>query len=984
MCIIASHPTIYLSFLMVTNVMKKQILLVAGITAMLSLAACTAKDAQQEQGQTDSDQAKSIDLPQGFKKIVSVAKKGDEIVIPFTKYQLDNGLTVILHPDNSDPLVHVDITYHVGSGREEPGKSGFAHFFEHMMFQGSENVADEQHFGLITESGGTLNGSTNTDRTNYYETVPSNQLERMLWLEADRMGFFLDAVTTEKFENQRETVKNERGQNYDNRPYGLLRERVGEALYPEGHPYSWSTIGYIEDLNRANLTDLKKFFLRWYGPNNATLTIGGDMDEAQTLAWVKKYFGGIPRGPEVMKPEYHKVTLEQDRYISMEDNVSLPLIYMSFPTVHGNHPDEAPLDVLMSILGSGKTSLLYKNMVKNGKAVQASANHGCGELSCQFTLLALPTPGNSLSQLETIIRASLDEFETRGGATDDDIARVKAGIVSGMVYGLESVSGKVSQLAAYETYRSNPDGISDDIARYENVSKDDVMRVYKAYIKDKHAVVMSIVPKGQANSIVKADTWQRYERNIPENSGDSRLTLRPGKSDFDRTVIPSPGKNPSITVPDIYRVQIKNGVKVLGAVNEEVPTTTIQLRIPAGQTRESINQLGLASLTAAMLEENTLKSSAEELSNELQKLGSSVSFAARDKFTTLSIRTLSKNIEPTLAIAMERLTLPKFDVADFERLQKQQIEGLKNAKKNASPMATEIFSKLVFGFDNSFAHSNNGTIATVEKLTIEDVKAFYHGNYGPANAEVIVVSDVDNVSITEHLKVLNIWKGQSSKMPAIKAFPELAAGTLYFIDKPDAAQSEIRIGKRAMNYDATGEYFKADLMNYNLGGAFNSRINLNLREDKGYTYGARSFFNGNDLRGIYRAQAGVRADTTADSILQFRNEINAFRENGLTDEELTFMKSAIGQRDARAYETPSQKLGFLSEIMTYSLDNTFVDEQNTILANIGKAELNLLAAKHLKLDEMITVVVGDKAKIMDSLKPMFVHIVELDEQGKAL
>jgi zinc protease len=328
-------------------------------------------------------------------------------------------------------------------------------------------------------------------------------------------------------------------------------------------------------------------------------------------------------------------------------------------------------------------------------------------------LLALPTPGNSLSQLETIIRASLNEFETRGGATDDDIARVKAGIVSGMVYGLESVSGKVSQLAAYETYRSNPDGISDDIARYENVSKYDVMRVYKAYIKDKHSVVMSIVPKGQASSIVKADTWQRYERNIPENTGDSQLALRPGQSDFDRTVIPSPGKNPSIKVPDIYRVQIKNGVKVLGAVNEEVPTTTIQLRIPAGQTRESINQLGLASLTAAMLEENTLKSSAEELSNELQKLGSSVSFAARDKFTTLSIRTLSKNIEPTLAIAMERLTLPKFDVADFERLQKQQIEGLKNAKKNASPMATEIFSKLVFGFDNSFAHSNNGTIATV-------------------------------------------------------------------------------------------------------------------------------------------------------------------------------------------------------------------------------------------------------------------------------
>jgi zinc protease len=385
-----------------------------------------------------------------------------------------------------------------------------------------------------------------------------------------------------------------------------------------------------------------------------------------------------------------------------------------------------------------------------------------------------------------------------------------------------------------------------------------------------------------------------------------------------------------------------------------------------------------------MLEENTQKSSAEDLSNQLQKLGSDVSFGAGDKFTTLRIRTLSKNIEPTLSIAMERLTVPKFDAADFERLKKQQIEALKNAKKNAAPMATEIFSKLVYGFDNSFAHSNSGTIATVEKLTLEDVKAFYTANYGPANAEVIVVSDIDSKGMTKHLQALNNWTGQSSQMPAIKVFPKLAAGTLYFIDKPDAAQSEIRIGKRALNYDATGEYYRADLMNYNLGGAFNSRINLNLREDKGYTYGARSFFNGNDFRGIFRAQAGVRSDTTADSILQFRNEINAFKDNGLTDEELIFMKSAIGQRDARAYETPNQKLNFLSEIMTYGLEKTFVDEQNTILANIGKAELNILAAKHLKLDEMITVVVGDKAKVMDSLKPMFENIVELDEEGKVL
>jgi zinc protease len=272
-------------------------------------------------------------LPDGVTFVESVERKtADELVIPYSKYVLDNGLTVILHQDHSDPLVHVDVTYHVGSGREEIGKSGFAHFFEHMMFQGSENVGDEQHFKIVSESGGTLNGSTNNDLTNYYETAPANQLEKMLWLEADRMGFLLDAVTQEKFEIQRDTVKNERGQTFDNRPYGLVTERVGEALHPEGHPYSWSVIGYLEDLDRVDVNDLKKFFLRWYGPNNATLTMGGDIDPEQALAWVAKYYGAIPRGPEVEMPLKPAVTLDKDRYISLEDRVSLPLLFIDLPS----------------------------------------------------------------------------------------------------------------------------------------------------------------------------------------------------------------------------------------------------------------------------------------------------------------------------------------------------------------------------------------------------------------------------------------------------------------------------------------------------------------------------------------------------------------------------------------------------------------------------------------------------------------------------
>src|SRR5687768_1273199 len=292
------------------------------------------------------------------KLVEKVHRKGNELVIPYEKYLLPNGLTLVIHEDHSDPVVQVDVTYHVGSAREQIGKSGFAHFFEHMMFQGSDHVKDEEHFKMVTDAGGTLNGSTNRDRTNYYETVPANQLEKMLWLEADRMGFLVDAVTQQKYEVQRATVKNERGQNYDNRPYGLLGEVTARNLYPYGHPYSWLTIGYIEELNRVNAEDLKNFFLRWYGPNNAVLTVGGDVNPKQVVAWAEKYFGSIPKGPAVSPVKLPLPVLDKDRYISMTDNYAkLPMLRMIYPSSPSFSKDEPALDCLAEIIGQGKTSL---------------------------------------------------------------------------------------------------------------------------------------------------------------------------------------------------------------------------------------------------------------------------------------------------------------------------------------------------------------------------------------------------------------------------------------------------------------------------------------------------------------------------------------------------------------------------------------------------------------------------------------------------
>ena len=959
--------------------MTKKLLL--SVSVALMLAACQGAENTAEKAK---DVAAKITLPAGVTLLETVTKKGDEVVIPYKKYKLDNGLTVVLHQDKSDPLVHVDVTYHVGSGREDIGKSGFAHFFEHMLFQGSKNVKDEQHFGLITESGGTLNGTTNGDRTNYFETVPSNQLEKMLWLESDRMGYFLNgpAVGEKAFEVQRETVKNERGQRVDNQPYGLLFERVGEAMFPEGHPYSWSTIGYLEDLDRADINDLKRFFLKWYGPNNATLTIGGDLDETETLEWVRKYFAPIPSGPEVGNPEYVPVTLDADRYISLEDkNARLPLLFMSWPTVHANHPDEAPLDVLQNIMGGGQTSLLYKNLEKPGLTVQAASGHQCREISCSFTLFALANPARvkSLADMESVIRESLVEFEGRG-VEDDDLTRVKADIVSGMIYGLESVRGKISQLAAYQTFRDNPNGIADDIARYEGVTKADVMRVYNKYIKEKPAVIMSIVPEGRLDAIAKADTWERYERTLPPATEAEPFEWTPPEDNFDRSIIPPAGPNPSIKAPDVYNASV-NGIPVLGAINNEVPTTTVSVRIKTGQMHEPMDKLGLAAMTAAMLGEATTESTAEELSNRLDKLGSAVTFNSGDTFTTMRIRSLSKNLDETVAIAMEKLLKPKFDEADFKRNQANTLQGIRQAKKQPAQTASEIFNKVMYGTDNNFAFSNAGTEETAQNITIEDVKAFYDTHYSPKIASIIAVSDLGESALTKALAPLKDWEG--GDVPAVKAnpFPELDAKTIYFVDQPGAPQSEIRIGKRALPFDATGEYYKSGIMNFMLGGAFNSRINLNLREDKGYTYGARSFFSGDETRGWYRAGAGVRADSTAASIKEFVSEISKYHSQGVTPEELEFTKSAMGQRDARAYETPGQKLGFLGRMMTYDLKPSFVDDQADILQGMSKADVDALASKHLNLDDMIMVVVGDKAKYMDEVKALGYPVVEIDADG---
>ncbi|MDX5438361.1 MAG: insulinase family protein, partial [Pontibacter sp.] len=694
------------------------------------------------------------------KLVEKVTKKGDELVIPYSKYKLANGLTLIVHEDHSDPVVHVDVTYHVGSAREEVGKSGFAHFFEHMMFQGSDNVADEEHFKIVSESGGTLNGTTNRDRTNYFETLPSNQLATALWLEADRMGFLLDAVTQKKFEVQRETVKNERGQNYDNRPYGLVYEMTSKNLYPYGHPYSWTTIGYIEDLNRVNVNDLKNFFLRWYGPNNATVTVGGDVKPEEVVKLVEKYFGSIPAGPAVQDMKPMVPTLDKDRYVSYEDNVRFPLLRMTYPTPEAGHKDEAALDILAEVLGQGRNSIFYKNFVKDQKALSASASNSTSELAGEFGISVTAFPTAKLADMEALLRKSIAEFEQRG-VTDDDLIRFKAQAESSLINRMASVSGKVSQLAAYETFRNNPNYIQEEIKRINSVTKEDVMRVYNQYIKGKHAVILSVVPKGKADMIAKADNYtiskDGYVAGADEYSG---LKYTKAVDTFDRSKRPEIGANPVVAVPNYYTSKFKNGLKVIGTKSDEIPTVTLQLTIAGGHrlSAKDMSKAGVSSLTAAMLNEDTENYTSEDFTNELNKLGSSVRVFSGSEETIISVQTLKKNLDKTLALMEERMFRPKFNQDDFDRLKKQQLEGIANQATQPTVIASNVYSKLLYGADHIAAMPSSGTAATVANITLDDVKKFYQDNYSPSVANLVVVGDITEKEIMPKLAFLKNWK----------------------------------------------------------------------------------------------------------------------------------------------------------------------------------------------------------------------------------
>ncbi len=910
-----------------------------------------------------------IDFPQGVYPEQTSPKLKEKFNIDYKKYKLSNGLTVILHKDTSDPLVHVDLTYHVGSAREEIGKSGFAHFFEHMMFQGSRHVRNQEHFKYITEAGGTLNGTTNQDRTNYYQTVPANELEKVLWLESDRMGYLLDAVSQQKFEIQRDTVKNERAQNYDNRPYGLVSETLSAALYPASHPYSWPTIGYVQDLDKVGVDDLKDFFLRWYGPNNATLTIGGDINYTRTLAWVEKYFGDIPAAPEVQHAPKRPVKLASDRFVTLEDNIKQPLLVMSWPTLYPGTKQTYALDILASLLGNGRNSLLYQAFVKSGKALVADANQICGELACHFQISVLGKENQDLTPIRAEIMAIIEGL-TEKAITAQDLAQIKGMAEANAVFSLESVQGKVSQLAANQTFYKTPDRLDHWWQSINAITAKDVDKALMSFIKTKPSVSLSVVPKN--NKWLEAQK-QNYtiKRALPKTDipTSPKMAKRITSTRFDRTIAPAPFGSVSIKVPQLYETQLENGMTLVGTQATENDTIVLHFVLPAGSVNEPEKLHGIAELTAQMLMEGTQTHTSEEIEAKLDRLGSTINVSAGRYGTTLSISSLTKNFDATLLIAADILLHPRFDEEDFKRIKQQALEKVAFTRLSPTWKASQARREVLYQ-DLWYGLPTEGVFATIKELNLSDVRDFYQRNYTPQQTTLIAVGNITQADLLKEIAPFSQWKGELALAPAKPSFRNLSEQTIWLVDKPDAPQSVVQFVRHGLPYSSIGEMFKIRLANFNLAGNFNSRLNQNLREDKGYTYGASGSIFGDKNTGEIVFQAQVRADSTLAAINEIRYELDLAAASGFSEKELEFMRLAVGQSEALSYETPNAKANLIALIKRFDLPDDYKDKQNQLIETIKKSELDALAKKWFKPQDYQIIVVGDAKTLTPQLQTL--------------
>jgi zinc protease len=918
------------------------------------------------------------------------AEDNARLSVEFEKYELENGLDVILHQDKSDPIVSVAIQYGVGSNREKTGRTGFAHLFEHMLFQESENIPQDQFFKKIQDAGGTLNGGTWKDGTIYYEIVPKNALETVLWMESDRMGFLINTVTESAFTNQQEVVQNEKRQRVDNRPYGHTSWVLDKNLYPEGHPYNWQVIGELIDLQSATVEDVKEFYDKYYGPNNATLVLAGDFEKVDVKPMIQKYFGEIKRRQEVNPLKPQTVTLSETKRLYHEDNFATTAqLNMVWPTVEQYQPDAYALDFLGEIFSRGKKAPLYKVLVKEKDLTSRTVAYGnAQELAGEFQISITANSGVNLKDIEKGIYEAFALFE-KDGVTDRDIERIKAGLETEFYNGISSVLGKSFQLAQYNVFAGDPGFIEKDIENIKKVTKEDVMRVYKKYIKGKPFVLTSFVPKGQldliAENSIKANVVEEeIKENVSKTVEDAKTEIARTPSSFDRSVEPVQGPAPELNIPKIWTSSLSNGIKVYGIEQNEIPTVNFSLIMEGGHLLDDKNKNGVANLMTDIMMEGTANKTPEELEEEIELLGATINMYTTNESIVIEGNTLVRNFDKTMKLVEEILLEPRWDEEEFIRIKTKTKNEIKRQDADPGTVAGRVYNKLLYGKDHIFSLPIIGTEKSVEAITINDVKDYYNKNYSPSVSSFQIVGKIDKDKALNNLKGLEErWKAKEVKIPSYPVTNNRDKASLYFVDIPNAKQSVINIGYLSIPR-TDPDFFPVEVMNYKLGGSFSGNVNLILREEKGYTYGARTGFSGSKIPGKFTASSSVRTNTTGESVQIFKEQIAGYK-NGISEDDLAFTKNALIKSNARRFETQSSLLGMLREMSEYNLPANYIESEEKVIKEMTLERHKALANKYLDESKMAYLVVGDAATQFAQFKDMgFDEIKLLDKEGEEL
>ena len=890
-----------------------------------------------------------------------------EFKVAFEKFTLENGLQVILHIDRSDPVVAVALTSHVGSAREGEGKTGFAHLFEHLLFLESENLGKGGLDKMSARIGGSgANGSTSRDRTNYFQTVPKDALEKMIWAEADKLGFFINTVTEPVLAKEKQVVKNEKRQSVDNRPYGHTSYVIDKNLYPKGHPYSWQVIGSLEDLQNATLQDVKDFYNRWYVPNNVTLTIAGDFDVEQTKEWVHKYFDEIKRGEDISKMEKQPSTLADTKKLFYEDNFArVPQLTLTWPGVYQYHPDSYALEVLASYLSEGKKAPLNTVLVENKKQTdRVDAFQYNSEIAGQFMLRVTAFPGTDLQEVMVSIEEGFSDFEKNGIVTND-LERIKAGQETQFYNSLSSVLGKGFQLAQYEIFANDPGFINQDVKNILAVTKEDVMHVYNKYIKNKNYIATSFVPKGQKQLALEGSTLAEVIEEVvvegAEEQFDASVSASYEKtpSSFDRSIEPPYGDSPDVKIPMLYKDVLSSGIEVYGIENNEVPLVQFEIQLNGGMLLETSEKIGVSNLLANLITKGTANKTPEELESAIKTLGASINAYATKETMVISANTLAKNYAKTMDLVHEIILEPRWDEKEFDLIKKSTISQIERQKAQPNSIAVNEFAKLMYGEDHLLSNNNLGTMASVNAITIEDLKSYYAKNFAPNIAKIHVVGAVSqNELVSSLIGLNNQWKKKEINFPTLKDPKEMNKSNAYFYDFPGAKQSVLQFGYPALAA-TDDDYYVASLVNYRLGGGgFASQLTQELRESKGYTYGIRSRFSGSNLKGTFLISSNVRSNVTFESAQLIKKIVEDYGTN-FSENDLEITKGFMLKSNARAFETLRSKLNMLRNISNYDYPEDYAKKRENIVKALTVEDVKRLAKKHLNSDKMIYLIVGD-------------------------